>query len=129
ASGRTRRGRPSSGVRGPSVSGCRSSLLQFEGPLVGLDPRDVAAHGLQPARILELAGGLLEPQLPDGLLQLLLFLGQLHGSLAGQWLPFLLLHEISASDSRVMKRVFRPILSAARFRASLAVARSTPSIS
>ena len=50
-------------------------------------------------------------------------------ALLGQRLAFFLLHRISISDSRVTKRVFKPSLSAARSRASLPVAKSTPSIS
>ena len=71
----------------------------------------------------------LEPELPGRLLQLLFLFDEIRQALLGQRLALLLLHRISISDSRVISRVFSPSLSAASSRASLPVAKSTPSIS
>src|SRR5262249_33579958 len=132
SSPRRRPARPWSAGPAPSFplpASLRPPLGELQRPAEGLDPRDVAAQDLQPARVLQLPRGLLQPQLPGGLLQLLLFLGELIHALLGEGLALFLLHQIAPSECRVTNRVRRPILSAASDSASRADASSRPSIS
>src|SRR5205823_13217339 len=128
----TRRGRSSWPVRAARSSWSvplRLLRLALERAPERLDPREVPPQRLQPHGVVELPGRLLEPELPGCFADLFLLFEELALALLSERLSLLLLHRISISESRVMKRVARPILSAASPRASFAVARSTPSIS